>query len=57
MQYVVLSEENDEFAHLRRQRMADQRNFLLDHGNLIDAAGPLNDATTAASAGGIWIAD
>lgn len=57
MKYVVLFEDNDEFAQMRQQYMADHLDFLRDNSNLIDAAGPLKDATTAASAGGIWIVE
>lgn len=57
MKYVVLFEDNDEFAHMRQQHMAEHLQFLTDNSDLIDAAGPLTDAASADPAGGIWIVD
>ena len=57
MKYVVLFEDNEEFAHMRPQYMADHLQFLSDNSNRIDAAGPLRDAVSADPAGGIWIVD
>lgn len=57
MKYVVLFEDNDEFAHMRQQHMAAHLQFLGDNSDLIDAAGPLKDAATADPAGGIWVVD
>lgn len=57
MKYVILFEDNDEFAHMRARFMADHLQFLSDNSERIDAAGPLRDAGTADPAGGIWIVD
>ncbi len=57
MKYAVLFEDNDEFAHMRPKFMADHLQFLNDNSERIDAAGPLKDAESAQSAGGIWIVD
>ena len=57
MKYVVLFEDNDEFADMRQKYMADHLQFLADNSDLIDAAGPLRDAATADPAGGIWIVE
>lgn len=57
MKYVVLFEDNDEFAHMRAQHMQAHLQFLSENSDLIDAAGPLRDAASAAPAGGIWIVD
>lgn len=57
MKYAVLFEDNDEFAHVRPQFMADHLQFLGDNSDAIEAAGPLKDAVTADPAGGIWIVD
>ena len=57
MKYVVLFEDNDEFADMRQKYMADHLRFLADNSDLIDAAGPLKDAATAAPAGGIWVVE
>ena len=57
MKYVVLFEDDDEFAHKRQQHMAEHLQFLADNSGRIDAAGPLKDTVTAESAGGIWIVD
>ena len=57
MKYAVLFEDNEEFAHMRPQYMADHLQFLSHNSNRIDAAGPLRDAVSADPAGGIWIVD
>lgn len=57
MKYVVLFEDNDEFADMRQKYMADHLKFLADNSDLIDAAGPLKDAATAKPAGGIWVVE
>jgi len=57
VKYVILFEDNDEFAHMRAQYMADHLQFLSDNSNAIDAAGPLKDAATSDPAGGIWIVE
>ena len=57
MKYAVLFEDNDEFAHMRPQFMADHLQFLGDNSDKINAAGPLKDATTQDPAGGLWIVE
>ena len=57
MKYVVLFEDNDKFADMRQKHMADHLKFLAENSDLIDAAGPLKDATSAAAAGGIWVVE
>ena len=39
MKYVILFDDNDEFAHIRPQRMPGHLQFLQDHATQIDAAG------------------
>ncbi len=57
MKYAVLFEDNDEFAHMRPQFMADHLQFLGDNSDKIDAAGPLKEATSQDPAGGLWIVE
>lgn len=57
MKYAILFEDNDDFAHMRAKYMADHLQFLNDNSARIEAAGPLKDAESAESAGGIWIVD
>ena len=37
MKYVVLFEDNDEFAHMRPKFMADHLQFLSDNADKVDA--------------------
>jgi hypothetical protein len=57
MKYVVLFEDNDEFAHMRAKHLGEHLQFLAANSDIVDAAGPLRDAQTADPAGGIWIVD
>jgi len=57
MKFAVLFEDNEEFAHMRPQYMADHLQFLNDNSEQIEAAGPLKDGVTQDAAGGIWIVD
>ena len=57
MKYVVLFEDNDEFAHKRAEHMAEHKQFLADHAGQVEAAGPMKDGTSGEPAGGIWIVD
>lgn len=57
MKYVILFEDNDDYAHMRAQFMGDHLQFLSDHADRIEAAGPLKDGHSATPAGGIWIVD
>jgi uncharacterized protein YciI len=57
MKYVVLFEDNDEFAHMRPKFMADHLQFLGDNSDKIEAAGPMKDGGTQEPAGGLWIVE
>ena len=57
MKYVILFEDNDEFAHMRPKYMADHLEFLSRNADKIDSAGPLKDSASGDPAGGIWIVD
>ena len=53
--YVVLFEDNDDFAHQRPKFMNEHLAFLEDHTSSIEAAGPLVHCESASSAGGMWL--
>lgn len=57
MKCAVLFEDNDDFAHMRPQFMAEHLQFLGDNSDKIDAAGPMKEAATQNPAGGLWIVD
>jgi hypothetical protein len=57
MKYVVLFEDNDEFAHMRPKFMADHLQFLSDNSKRIEIAGPLKDGLSGEPAGGLWLID
>lgn len=57
VKYLVLFEDNDEFAHMRERHMDEHLQFMADHGSSFDAAGPLRDAETSNPAGGVWVID
>ncbi len=57
MKYAVLFEDNDEFAHKRQEFMADHLRFLQENADKIESAGPLKNARSGNSAGGIWIVE
>ena len=57
MKFVVLFEDNDDFAHKRQEFMADHLQFLRDNADKIESAGPLNNARSGNPAGGIWIVE
>jgi uncharacterized protein YciI len=57
MRYVVLFEDNDEFAYKRPEFMADHLQFLGDNSDKIESAGPPKDAATQDPAGGLWIVE
>ena len=57
MKFIVLFEDNDEFAHKRSEHMSDHLEFLERNSAAIEAAGPLSDAESGNGAGGIWLVD
>jgi hypothetical protein len=57
MKYAVLFEDNDEFAHMRPKFMADHLQFLADNIDRIEIAGPMKEAQSQQSAGGLWVVD
>ena len=57
MIYAVLFEDNESHADMRAKHMADHLAFLERSLESIRAAGPLADANTGASAGGLWLVD
>ena len=57
MKYVILFEDNDEFAHMRQQHMADHLEFLGRNSDMIESAGPMREADGVTPAGGIWIVE
>jgi uncharacterized protein YciI len=57
MKYAVLFEDNDEFAHMRPKFMADHLQFLADNSDRIEIAGPMKEAQSQQSAGGLWVVD
>ena len=57
MKYVILFEDNDEFAHKRQEFMADHLEFLGRNTDKIESAGPLKESDGSTPAGGIWVVD
>lgn len=57
MKYAVLFDDNDELAHMRPRYMADHLQFLSDHSDSIEVAGPLKDGFSGAPAGGLWVVE
>jgi uncharacterized protein YciI len=57
MKYVILFEDDDDFAHMRPQFMAEHLQFLADNSDRIEIAGPMKDAVSAEPAGGLWLVD
>jgi uncharacterized protein YciI len=55
MDYVVIFEDDDKIVSKRAEFMSDHLAFLRSHAGRIAAAGPLRDAATGASAGGLWL--
>lgn len=54
MIYAVLFEDDPDHADKRAQHMADHLAFLERNAAHINAAGPLEDTSDGASAGGLW---
>ena len=57
MKYAILFEDDDDFAHMRPQFMAEHLQFLADNSDRIEIAGPMKDAVSAEPAGGLWLVD
>lgn len=57
MKYVILFEDDDDFAHMRQQHMADHLAFLGRNSDRIESAGPMKESDGETPAGGIWIVD
>jgi uncharacterized protein len=57
MIYCVMFEDNEEFAGARAEKMSMHLEFLNKNATVIHAAGPLFDAMTKTSAGGLWIVE
>jgi uncharacterized protein YciI len=53
--YCVRFEDNEEYAHMRQTHMSAHLQFLKDHEDLVERAGPLVDAATGLPAGGMWL--
>lgn len=52
--YIILFEDNEDFAHKRQEYMQNHLSFLEKNSNQIVAAGPLSDEQDDTPAGGIW---
>lgn len=55
MIYAVLLEDDDSRAGERAKHMREHLAFLERNADSIDSAGPLRDAETGESAGGLWL--
>lgn len=55
--YVVLFEDDEDFAHQRATFMSEHLAFLEDHASSIKAAGPLAHSESGSGAGGMWLLD
>lgn len=55
--FVVLFEDDDDFAQQRAEFMEEHLGFLEDHASSIKAAGPLTNSENGVGAGGIWLVD
>lgn len=55
--FVVLFQDNEDFAHQRAKHMDKHLGFLEEHSLAINAAGPLTDSQNGAGAGGMWLVD
>jgi uncharacterized protein len=56
MLYVVLFTDDPQRAEMRQRLMPDHLDFLAQHGSVIRAAGPLQDAA-GEGAGGLWLVE
>jgi uncharacterized protein YciI len=57
MMYAVLFEDDDKHADKRPLYLPEHLAFLADHAGQISAAGPLADASSGESAGGLWLVE
>lgn len=57
MIFVVVFEDNDEQAGMRKAHMDEHLAFLEKNAEKVRAAGPLKDAVTDAPAGGLWLVE
>jgi len=57
MLYIVLLEDDPSRTEMRQRHMPDHLTFLERNAAHIRAAGPLRDAATGASAGGLWLVE
>lgn len=57
MMYAVLFEDDDKYADKRPLHLSEHLAFLADHAGQISAAGPLTDASSGESAGGLWLVE
>lgn len=55
MKYLVLFQDNEEFAHMRQQHMEDHLKFLEKNHEKFIGAGPVFNEAENASAGGVWL--
>ena len=53
--YAVLFEDDENFTDQRTRFMPDHLKFLIQHKREVDGAGPIFDAQSSTSAGGLWI--
>ena len=57
MMFILLFEDNEEFAEKRQQHMSEHLKFLTCNKKNIHSAGPLRDSENGLPAGGIWIVE
>ena len=55
--YIVLLSDNEARADQRHLHMQAHLNFLSSHADAIVAAGPVKDAETDRSTGGVWLVE
>ncbi len=57
MMFILLFEDNEEYADMRRQYMTEHLKFLTRNKKNIHSAGPLRDSESGMPSGGIWIVE
>ncbi len=55
MMYAVLLEDDDNYSNMRARYMSEHLAFLQRNADTIEAAGPLQDTSDGAPAGGLWL--